>query len=58
MKLDLVRLAGRSNLPPSLQFSNRIDERGMFQWFSDAQRLPQSNDISGRLLDDTETIKF
>src|SRR2546428_3724499 len=57
MKLDLARLARRANLPPSLQCSNRIDERGMLPRFSDAPRLPQRNDIRRRLLDDTEAIK-
>jgi len=53
-----VRLARRSNLPLSLQFSNRVDERGVLPWFSDAPRLLQSNNIGGGLLDDTEAIKF
>src|SRR5467141_1838550 len=38
VKLYLLRLARRSNLPTSLQFSNQIDERGMLPRFSDAPR--------------------
>src|SRR5712691_11776046 len=58
VKLYLVGLARGSNLPPSLQFSDRIDEKGMRPRFSDAPRLLQCNDIGGCLLDDTEAVKF
>jgi hypothetical protein len=58
VKLYLVAFARCSNLPPPLQFGNRIDEEGMLPRFSDARRPRQSNDIGGGLLDDTEAIKF
>ena len=58
VKLHLVRFARRSNLPPSLQLSNRIDERRMLPRFSNAPRLLQSNDIGGRLLDDTKAVEL
>src|SRR5260370_13857955 len=58
VKLHLVRIVRGSNLPPSLQFDNRIDERAMLRRFGDTACLLQSNDISGSLLDDTEAIEL
>jgi hypothetical protein len=39
VKLYVVGLARGSNLPPFLQFGNRIDERGMRPRLGDAPRL-------------------
>src|SRR5215471_4164983 len=58
VKLYLVRLKGCSNLSPSLQFSNQIDERGTVPWFGNSTRLLQRNDVSGCLFDDTEAVKL
>lgn len=58
VKLDFVRLVRRSQLPLSLQLSNRIYERGIFPRFSDAARVLQSMNVSCRFLDDTEAIKL
>ena len=53
-----VQVARRAKLPPPLQISDRIDERGMRPWFSDTLRLCESNHVSRRLLDDAESIKL
>ena len=58
VKLHLVRFARRSNLPPSLQGDNRIDERRMLPRFGNALRVLQGNDISSRLLDNAKTVKL
>lgn len=58
VKLHLVRFARRSNLPPSLQLYNRIDERRMLPRLGNTPRLLQSNDIGGRLLDDTKAVQL
>ena len=58
MKLYLVGLARGSELPPSLQFGDRIDERGMRPWFGDTPRLLQCHDVGGRFLDDTKAVEF
>jgi len=58
VKLYFVGLARGSNLPPSLQFGDRIDERGMRPRFGDAPRLLQGNDVGGRFLDDIEAVEF
>src|SRR4029077_4389662 len=58
VKLNFVRFTRRLKLPPSLQFSNPVDERRMRPRFSDSARLLQSDDIGGRFFDDAEAIKF
>jgi hypothetical protein len=58
VELYLVGLAGRANLPPSLQVSDRIDERRMGPWFCDTLRLLEGDDVGSRLFYHAEAVEF
>src|SRR5277367_1959169 len=58
VELHLVRLARSSNLPPSLQISNGIDEPRMRPWCGDTLRLFYGDDSGSCFFDHAEAVNL
>ena len=58
MKLQLVRLTGRTNLTLPLERNDRIDERGVLPRLRNTGRLRSRYDVSRRLFNHAKAIKF
>lgn len=58
MKLDSIRLTGRSRQTVPLQLNDGIDEGGVRPGLSRSVRLRGGDDVRRRFFDDTEAVRI